>query len=65
MTAPEEHDVVFDRAGWGRWPRYTCFSEGCLSTLVRQPYMTNAQWELAKTAFLTDHPCTTIKKEER
>ncbi len=59
-----EHDVRFDRAGFGRRARLTCHSCKDERTLVHQTYMNKAQWEEKKAEFLKQHPCTEIKDGE-
>ena len=54
-----KHHVVADRAGWGEHKRLTCFTLGCHgATIVRQPYMTNAQWAQKVKVFTRIHPHT-------
>lgn len=49
-----KHIVVEDFAGGG-YPRLTC--QTCDDkTLVRQPYMADADWERQKFLFLKEHP---------
>ena len=56
------HDVVRDSAGFHQRTRHTCMFPGCNgATLVRQPYMTNTDWQQAADAFLKQHPCSDIR----
>lgn len=57
----KQHDVRQDRAGFGLWIRYTCYD--CIdgATLLRQPWMSDKQWEEFKKEFFKKHPCSNIK----
>ena len=51
-----KHNVIEDRAGMGHL-RLTCTEPGCNgATLVRQPYMNDAQWGQALHVFKQAHP---------
>lgn len=59
------HEVYVDRAGWGGHLRYTCHDcspGGVSATCLRQPYMTDAEWEEKLTAFKKEHPFTEAKR---
>jgi hypothetical protein len=60
-----EHDVRHDRAGWVERPRLTCYSKDCPvkwgDTLVAQPWMSQGEWDLVVSDFMTKHPATTIR----
>ena len=56
---PRQHRVIVDRAGFSQLLRYTCMELECNgATLVRQPYMSDAQWETALIEFKQVHPHT-------
>jgi hypothetical protein len=58
----QHHDVVRDGAGFHNRTRLTCRTAGCNgATLLRQPFMTESQWQKAKTEFLRQHPCVAIR----
>ena len=60
----KEHDVRLDYPGLNPRPRFTCYTEGCDgATLIRQPYMTFAEWEKATEEFADKHPCLEVKNE--
>lgn len=59
----QEHNIVVDTAGFGNHHRLTCRTQGCNgATLIRQPYMTMAQWYEARSEFDVDHPHTFEKR---
>lgn len=54
-SAPNEHDVMLDSAGWGSHARLTCRTcDG--ATYVTQPYMTQDEATAGMEAFLAAHP---------
>jgi len=58
------HDVRLDRAGLAQLERLTCRKYGCNNaSLVRQPFMSNADWDRKVKKFLAKHPCTEIVDE--
>lgn len=52
-----DHDVMFDRAGWGNYPRLTCLT--CGATCLKKAYMNLAQWGEAVKEFNREHPSKT------
>lgn len=49
-----KHDVMFDRVGWGNYPRLTCLS--CNVTCLKKAYMNTIQWLEAVREFDNSHP---------
>lgn len=51
-----QHRIVQDHAGWGCWPRLTCYGERCDgATLLRYPYESVGAWLARKEQFLDKH----------
>lgn len=57
------HDVLFDRAGWGEHPRYTCLT--CDITLLKKPYMTPVVWNTLVERFKREHSQELSKDSKR
>jgi hypothetical protein len=52
----DAHPIVADNAR-GIYPRLTCRGPNCgEASVVRQPHMTDLQWERAQNEFLDTHP---------
>jgi len=50
------HDIRYDTAGWGSYPRVTCYTPECQGdTILRQPWMTETQWNEIRSKFLNNH----------
>jgi hypothetical protein len=58
----EWHNVELDFAGFGGHSRYTCYT--CSgATLLRQPFMSPAQWAQARALYFELHPCTHVMRD--
>lgn len=51
-----QHRIVEDRAGWGAWPRLTCYGHACNgATIVRAPHDDAARWAAREAEFVREH----------
>lgn len=60
MAKVNKHKVDYDMAGFSaKRPRYTCVTceqSGTHATLVRQPYMSESDWDSRVKEFFKQHP---------
>lgn len=61
VVKTKKHDIFFDRAGWGNYPRYTCLV--CNATLLKKPYQTRDEFNALVEKFKKDHPEEEVSDE--